>query len=405
MSDHAEGGDPHERHEPRAWHEPTRRDGQPHTPTHTGNGTVNHGPDGTGPARPGPVTDSPDGLFGPDSDEPDLRRLLHSAVEDIEPRGDTLEHLRRAVPARRARKRQAAVGMAAAALFLGTAVPALVHVSNSGGSGPNTAMAGQTSQAQGGTGQGKDKGPVGKDGEKDTGSTKTEPGKKPDKDGGKDRKDGHRAGSPGGAGPSASAATGIPACSPNRLGSASGTVNAPDSAGVVSGAFRVVNVSGTACTVSGPGSVAVAAQGAADPAKVGAVRHTSGDQAATALPDPSLEVASLVLEPGAAYEERFAFVPSETCPVTGGEGTDGGSGTGGPSPDPSPSQEAGATGGPTDTGTSTPGVTTQLVTEGGTADGSVAVTHTAQDGAPSATAVVPGACAGTVYYTGLLAGG
>ncbi|WP_436956017.1 hypothetical protein [Streptomyces sp. SudanB182_2057] len=366
---------------------------------------MNHGPDGTGPARPGPVTDSPDGLFGPDSDEPDLRRLLHSAVEDIEPRGDTLEHLRRAVPARRARKRQAAVGMAAAALFLGTAVPALVHVSNSGGSGPNTAMAGQTSQAQGGTGQGKDKGPVGKDGEKDTGSTKTEPGKKPDKDGGKDRKDGHRAGSPGGAGPSASAATGIPACSPNRLGSASGTVNAPDSAGVVSGAFRVVNVSGTACTVSGPGSVAVAAQGAADPAKVGAVRHTSGDQAATALPDPSLEVASLVLEPGAAYEERFAFVPSETCPVTGGEGTDGGSGTGGPSPDPSPSQEAGATGGPTDTGTSTPGVTTQLVTEGGTADGSVAVTHTAQDGAPSATAVVPGACAGTVYYTGLLAGG
>lgn len=408
MSDHAEGGDSHERHEPYAWHEPTRRDGQPHTPTHAGNGTVNHGPDGTGPARPGPVTDSPDGLFGPDPDEPDLRRLLHSAVQDIEPRGDTLEHLRRAIPARRARKRQAAVGMAAAALFIGTAIPALVHVSNSGGSDPNTAMAGQTSQAQGGTGQGKDKGTVGKDAGKDTGSATAKPGKEPDKDGGKDRKDGHHAGSPGGAGPSASADTGIPACSPGRLGSASGTVNAPDSAGVVSGTFRVVNVSGAACTVSGPGSVVTAAQGAADPAKVVAVRHTAGDQAATALPDPSLEVASLVLQPGAAYEERFAFVPSETCPVTGGDGTDGGSGTGGPSPDPSPTQEAGATGGSTDTGTGTgtgsPGVATQLVTEGGTAEGSVAVTHTAQDGAPSATAVVPGACAGTVYYTGLLAG-
>lgn len=403
MSDHAEGGDSHERHEPYAWHEPTRRHGQPHTPTHAGNGTVNHGPDGTGPVRPGPVTDSPDGRDALDADE-DLRRLLHSVVEDIEPRGDTLEHLRRAIPARRARKRQAAVGMAAAALFIGTAIPALVHVSHSGGSDPNTAMAGQTSQAQGGTGQGKDKGTVGKDAGKEPGSTTTTPGKEPDKGGGKDHKDGHRAGAPGGAGPSASADTGIPLCSPARLGSAGGTVNAPDSAGVVSGTFRVVNVSGTACTVSGPGSVTTAAQGAADPAKVVAVRHTAGDQAATALPDPSLEVASLVLQPGAAYEEKFAFVPSETCPVTGGEGTDGGSGTGGPSPDPTPTQEAGATGGPSDTGTGTPGVTAQLATEGGTAEGSVAVTHTAQDGAPSATAVVPGACAGTVYYTGLLAG-
>ncbi|MFD0394232.1 hypothetical protein ACFQ3Z_25405 [Streptomyces nogalater] len=365
---------------------------------------MNHGPDGTGPVRPGPVTDAPDGLDGPDSDEPDLRRLLRSAVDDIEPRGDTLEHLRRAIPARRARKRQAAVGVAAAALFIGTAIPALVHVSNSGGSDPHTAMA-QTSQAQAGTGQGKDKGTVGKDGGKDTGSAKAKPGKKPDKDGGKDREDGRHAGSPGGAGPSASAATGTPTCSPGQLGSASGTVNAPDSAGVVSGTFRVVNVSGTACTVTGPGSVTPTAQGAADPAKVGAVRHTAGDGAA-ALPDPSLEVASLVLEPGAAYEEKFAFVPSETCPVTGGDSTDGGSGTGGPSPDPTPTQEAGAAGGPAETGagTGSPGATTQLVTEGGTAEGSVAVTHTAQDGAPSATAVVPGACAGTVYYTGLLAG-
>ncbi|MEU3529049.1 hypothetical protein AB0E62_35220 [Streptomyces sp. NPDC038707] len=369
---------------------------------------MNHGPDGTGPERPGTVTDAPDGLGGPAPDEPALRRLLHSAVDDLEPRGDTLEQLRRAIPARRARKRQAAVGMAAAALFIGTAIPALLHVSNSGGSDPNTAMAGQTSQAQGGTGQGRDKGTtVGKGGGKDTGSTTAEPGKEPGKGGVEDRKEGHPAGSPdGSAGPSASAPTGTPACSTGQLGSANGTVNAPDSAGIVSGTFRVVNVSGTACTVSGPGSVTPTAQGAADPARISAVRHTAGDGAATALPDPSLEVASLVLEPGAAYEEKFAFVPSETCPATGGEGTDGGSGTQDPSPVPTPTQEASAstTGGPTDTGTGTPAATTQLVTEGGTAEGSVTVTHTAQDGAPSATAVVPGACAGTVYYTGLLAG-
>lgn len=406
MSDRAEGGDSHERHEPYAWHEPTHRHGQPHTPTHAGNGTVNHGPDGKGPARPAPVTDSPDGLDGLDglgSDELALRRLLHTAVDDLEPRGGTLEHLRRAVPARRARKRQAVVGVAAAALFIGTAIPALVHVSQAGGSDPNTAMAGQTSQAQGGTGQGKDKGTAGRDDKKDTPSTEVKPGKEPDEaEGEKDHKQGHRPGVPGGAQPTATAPAGIPPCSPGRLGSAVGTVDAPDSAGVVYGTFRVVNVSAGACKVTGPGSVAPSAQGAADPAKIGAVRHSAGD-AAAALPDPSLEVASLVLQPGAAYEEKFAFVPSETCPAVGG-GTTGGSDTGGPSPDPTPTQEASATGGTTDTSTGTPGATTQLTTEEGTADGSVAVTHTAQGGAPAATAVVPGACAGTVYYTGLLAG-
>ncbi|MCZ9347385.1 hypothetical protein NGM37_57770, partial [Streptomyces sp. TRM76130] len=59
-----------------------------------------------------------------------MRRLLHRAVEEVEPREGALEQLRRAVPARRARKRQAAVGMAAAALLIGTAVPALLHVSD-----------------------------------------------------------------------------------------------------------------------------------------------------------------------------------------------------------------------------------------------------------------------------------
>ncbi|SOD84875.1 hypothetical protein SAMN06272765_2270 [Streptomyces sp. Ag109_G2-15] len=405
MSEHAEGGDTHDghsheghshgRHEPYAWHEPTKQHEQDHTQSHAGNGTVNHGPDEKGPKGLGPG--------GLDSDELDLRRLLHTAVDDLEPRTGTLDHLRRAVPARRARKRQAAVGMAAAALFIGTAVPALIHVSNSGGTDPNTAMAGQTSQAQGGATQGKNpdggSSSVGGSHGKTPGPGKdTSKGTEPGKTGG------NGTGSTGGADPSSTLAAGAPVCTAAQLGSATQTVDAPDTTGVVYGTFRVTNISTASCTVGGPGTVGVAAQGAADPAKVLSARHVAGDAAAT-LPDPSLEVAALVLQPGAAYEERFAFVPSETCPTTGGStttgGTDGGSD---PSPDPTPTQDAGATGG-TDTGATSSGTTTQLVTEdGGTADGSVLVTHTGQGGSPSIQATVPNACAGTVYYTGVLAG-
>ncbi|MFI0164305.1 hypothetical protein [Streptomyces sp. NPDC017095] len=363
---------------------------------------MNHGPQDKGPDRLGPDTDGPAGPAGSAPDELALRQLLHSAVDGIEPRRGTLDHLRRAVPARRARKRQAVVGLAAAALFIGTAIPALVHVSQTGGTDPNTAMAGQTSQAQGGTGQGKDKGSPDKGGHPDTGSTTVKPGREPGKRDEEPERGGHSGTAPGGTGPSATPSAGTPQCTPAQLGSATGSVNAPDSAGVVYGTFRVANVSGTACAVDGPGSVTPLAQGAADPAKISAARHTAGD-AATALPDPSVEVATLVLQPGEAYAEQFAFVPSETCPATGGTGTTGSPDPGDPSPDPTPTEETSATGGTTDT-TGAAGTTPQLVTEDGTADGSVAVTHTAQGGAPAATAVVPGACAGTVYYTGLLAG-
>ncbi|MFJ9821595.1 hypothetical protein ACIRU3_41390 [Streptomyces sp. NPDC101151] len=357
---------------------------------------MNHGPDEKGPEGLGP------GLDGLDTDELALRRILHSAVDDIEPRTGTLDRLRRAVPARRARKRQAAVGMAAAALFIGTAVPALIHVSNSGGTDPNTAMAGQTSQAQGGATQGK--GPDG--GSSSVGGSQGKTpghGKDSSKGGEHGKTEGNGTGSSGGADPSATVAAGAPVCTAAQLGSATQTVDAPDIAGVVYGTFRVTNTSTASCTVGGAGTVVVAAQGAADPAKVLGARHVSGD-AAAALPDPSLEVVALTLQPGAAYEEKFAFVPSETCPPTGG-GTPTGGSDGGtdPSPDPTPTQDASANGG-TDTGTSS-GTTTQLVTEdGGTADGSVLVTHSAEGGSPAVSATVPNACAGTVYYTGVLAG-
>ncbi|MFJ4006948.1 hypothetical protein ACIPWL_26330 [Streptomyces sp. NPDC090023] len=345
-----------------------------------------------------------DGLDdGLGTDEQALRRLLHSAVDDMEPRTGSLEHLRRAVPARRARKRHAAVGMAAAALLLGTAIPALVHVSNAGGTDPNTAMAGQSELTQGTEGKGRTSDGATGDTHGSTGGTpgtgrdsgeKAEPGKK----------DGGESGAPGAADPSASLASGTAVCTPAQLG-VTGSAGGPDAGGAVYGSFRVANVSGTPCTVAGTGQVGAAALGAADQAKLSVAAHVSGD-GASGLPDPSLTVSALVLQPGGAYTEKFAFVPSETCPAPGGGGTTTGGPptTEGPSPDPSPTQDPGTTGA-TDTTGGTVGAAPQLLTADGPADGSVQVTYSAAAGGPAASAVVPGACAGTVYYSGMQAEG
>lgn len=386
--------------------------------THAGNGTVNHGPDDQGlerdlerddlerdtegPGSGGPDSGSPEDLA---SDELALRRMLQQAVLDIEPRDGTLEHLRRAVPARRARKRQAAVGLAAAALFVGTAVPAVLHVSNSTGSDANPSIAGQASQAQGGANEGK--GPAGSestagsaDQTQGAGNGGTEQG---DKSGGA----GTGSGLSDSAGPSASTAAGAPACEAAQL-NGTASVDDPDAMGTVYGTFRITNVSGNGCTVGAPGTVDVLAQGAADPARISVVSHTAGD-AAGSLPSPSVEVSSLLLKTGDSYEVKFAWVPAETCPVdnggsTGGStggGDTGGGDTGGtnPSPDPSPTQSTGTQG--TSTGGET-GTSTQLLTADGTQDGSVTVSHTTAAGGPSVSAVVTNACAGTVYRTGVL---
>ena len=419
-----------ERHEPYAWHEPTDRP-EPHEgdhEQHAGNATVNHRPEDQGRAEAepdhvasGPRTDRHGDLFagrdrlaavlrglGPDSgvpeahqpDRPDpaledlgsderaLRRMLHEVVRDIEPREGSLQHLRRAVPARRARKRQAAVGMAAAALFIGTAIPALVHVSNADGSDADPSAVAHASQAQGGTGQGKGQS-SGSSGSTGSSGTATDRDKD-DPKGANDKGKGAIGGAAGEADPTASA-QGAPACTAAQLGGASANGGAPDSTGTVYGTFRVANVSSASCTVSDTGSVSTVAQGAADPAKISVLNHVAGD-AATALPAPSQDVTSLVLTPGAAYEVKFAWVPAETCPTVGG-------GTGGPSPDPSPTSSSGDSGG---TSTQTGDVSPQLATEDGAADGSVLVSHTWAGGSGTATTVIPNACAGTVYRTGIL---
>lgn len=383
MNKDGEGRDSHERHEPFAWHEPTAT--QEQEQSHAGNGTVNHGPDDQSPEN------------GLDSDELALRRMLHQAVQTVEPRDGTLDLLRRAVPARRARKRQAVVGMAAAALFIGTAVPALWHVSNSTGSDVNPSVAGQASQAQGGASQGKNAGGA----ESTAGGN---PGKSPGKGKGDSKGDGKGPGTGPGSStnPASTSAPAAPVCTADQLGSPTQSVAAPDAGGVVYGTFRVVNISTSACTLGGAGTVSTLAQGAADSTKITSARHVSGD-AAAGLPDPSTEVTGLQLQPGAAYEEKFAWVPSQTCPTTGG--TTGGTTDGGStaSPTPTPTADAGSTSGTGTTGTDS-GVTTQMMAADGTADGSVVVSHTTAAGSPTVSATVSNACAGTVIYTGVLAG-
>lgn len=402
MSREAEGRGPHEshnghdRHGDHDSHEPMTSSGPqgppgPSTPphssgtqepkqSHAGNSTVNHHLDDQGP----------DGL---DSDELALRRMLHDAVQEMEPRDGTLDHLRRAVPVRRARKRQAAVGMAAAALFLGTAVPAVLHVSAAGSSDANPSIAGQASQAQGGADQGKnpDGGSSGRVGDSSGKTDELGKGGATDSGQGKESAGGTAS---SGSGPTAGPLMSAAACGPSQLEAGTPAVDVPDAAGIVYGTFRVTNSSSAACVVGGAVSVTFDAQGAADATKITVVEHTSGD-AAAGLPDPSLYVTQHTLAPGSAYEVKFAWAPSATCPTTGS--TSGGDSGGTASPSPTPTEPS------TTTGETTSGTSAQLLTADGTADGSVVVSYTAEGGSPTAKATVSNACSGTIYRTGVLA--
>ncbi|MET9434024.1 hypothetical protein [Streptomyces sp. NPDC006551] len=355
-----------------------------------GHGIVNDGPDKA----------QADDLFGGDDpfgdDELALRRLLQGAVADLEPTDGALDHLRRAVPARRARKRQAIVGIAAAVVLIGTAVPAFVHVANSGGTSADQAInAGHGEQAQGGTGA--ETGVEGGEKGADTPTGAVSPSQGAAEGAGKPaasasgETDGEEPGSkpPADAQPDAS-----PVCEAAQLGVSSVRAGAPDAEGKVYGTFRIANVSGRECVVSGAGRVDFATKGAADPSKIMVVSHTPGD-AASGLPDPSQESPTLLLAPDNAYEVRFAWVPKETCPTTG------------TSPDPTAPTDAGGTSsgstGSTDSGSASNDASTQLGAEDGTpAEGSVEVSHTAEPGAPAAAATIPHACAGTIYRTGVL---
>ncbi|PJN35229.1 hypothetical protein CG717_03090 [Streptomyces sp. CB02613] len=378
-------------------------------PTATGAGKApGDGPGGDGPGassdddflatltdlfaddRRAPAADRPREL-----DEVALRRMLHGAVRDISPSEGTLDHLHRAVPARRARRRQAVVGAAAAALLIGTAVPAFVHVATSDGSSTaRPAIAGHGEQAQGGNGEEPGPEEPGRrtvqptERESEGGQGEAAPDPSPSRGEGSDP-DGAVAGEKSDS-PRVDYAS-LPVCDPGQLGVASAGTDAPGADGTVYGSFRIANVSGTDCTVSSNGTVGFTALGAADSQKIVVVQHAAGD-AAPGLPDPSQEPGTVLLKPAMAYEVRFAWVPTDTCPTVG------------PSPSPTPSADgAGGTEGEGPENQS--GVDTQSLYEDGgtTAEGSVAVTHTPESGAPTAQTEIPNACSGTIYRTGVLA--
>ncbi|MER5884231.1 hypothetical protein ABT160_10410 [Streptomyces sp. NPDC001941] len=352
-----------------------------------------HGPDHGADHESGHGADRGAGPLGPD--EQALRRLLQGAVQDLEPSEQALDHLRRAIPTRRARKRQALVGVAAAALLVGTAVPAFVHVATSSDSADARAVkAGHGEDAQDGTGaetgsEGGERGHDRPSGDPGTGPVRPDGTRSP-----QESATGTAGTATGGTGavPPNTVPVTSPTCEPGQLGVKSAQTDKPDAQGRVYGTFRISNVSGKDCAVSGAGTVGFQVAGAANASKINVVEHTAGD-AASGLPDPSSESRQLLLKPSTAYEVKFAWVPTETCPTP-------------QSPDPStPAETGGTTSGSTGSGSDTaPNTQTQLDSAdgGGPAEGSVSVTHTAEPGAPSAEATIPNACAGTIYRTGVL---
>lgn len=348
------------------------------------------------------------------NEEEALRDLLRGAVEGVQPSAGALERLRYAVPARRAaRRRRAFVGAAAAALLAGTAIPAVLHLA--GGEGPATdhpAMAGH------GAHSGDKPGAVGSDphghgsgahpqsthafgGAQAVGGVTGEP----DAAGGSPV--GGLTAGPSGTGPSGGsagpggsvagsgpmppvAAPGVPGCGADQLGVV-GSARAKETDGRVYGSFRVTNVSAHGCAVTGADTVTAASTDggpAGSGAAVPVVGHTAGDPASGLLPDPSAQAPVLVLPPNAAYEVRFAWVPSgESCAATKPD-------TGGKPPQTEP---AGTSGGAQNGAAATePQTGTPPATAG------VAVSHTPQSGAATTRTTIPEACGGTVYRTGAI---
>ncbi len=365
-------------------------------------------------------TPDPGFPFGPDAagersgdlDELALRRLLHDAVRDVEPREGSLDHLSRAVPARRARRRQVMVGAAAGVLLVGTAVPAAVHLADLGYDASGSAHS-SDSQASG-----SDPATLGGEGPGGLARRRTGPG---------GTGHGPAATAPS-LGPGASPVTSDPAdappCSRGQLGQGSAHTDTPDALGRVYGVFRVVNVSGTSCAVVGDGQIAVAAQGSATAGGIQVVAHTQGDPATPLLPNPSEDPAAVVLPPGQAYQVQFAWIPASgggpsgcaTDPPppsgNGGTATPGAGGTGGDSGGTTAGADATTAGGTADSaGTMAPDSTTDdggggtsaspsPTTPGPAGDAAVSLSTIPPEGGPAAaTTDISGACAGTVYQT------
>ncbi|MYS18851.1 hypothetical protein GA0115240_10147 [Streptomyces sp. DvalAA-14] len=335
-------------------------------------------------------------------DEAALRAMMQEAVSGLHGSPDALDHLRRAIPIRRQRRRQALVGAAAVLLLAGMAVPALLRATGTGHGADTTAASTAKSHT----------GAPGEDGHTSAWGASSGPAGHPSAGPGQGPKQQqHPTG--GADGPSSrptrpsDTVVPVPECSGSQLGQGASNADAPDSGGRVYGWFRVANVSDTACTVPSDGVVNAVAQGAADSSRIQIVDHTAGD-AATGLPSAPSS-GPVVLKPGEDYEVAFAWVPASDgtggCPVapTTPPTT--------PTPSPTPtdtvgtdpgSADPGSSGGSGSSGTSDNSVSTQLGEDApvSPASGSVTLNHTPAPGAPVVDGpVIQDACAGTVYTT------
>jgi hypothetical protein len=316
-------------------------------------------------------------------DEQALRRLMKAAVQGIEPTPDTLHHLRRAVPARRAHRRQLMAGAVAAGLLAIAAVPAALHAANTSGSADSDTANASSSHSNGGGGGAKgdngkaDSGrPAGSvsDGGKQSGGRKTStasPSATVTK------------GGAGGPSPTSTIGAAAHACTSGDFGKPLSYAGSAASDGTVYGWFKLSNISSTACTIAGAGFVTAVAQGSADPTHISVVDHTAGDPA-TGLPNGSVK--SLVLASGQAYEVQFAWIPASGGGTTGCQ----------PTTTPTPTDT------PTDGTSTTSGSTAGSTATATTAPASIVLTDTSAPATAASSVTLADACAGTVYKTGVL---
>ncbi|MBW1597896.1 hypothetical protein [Streptomyces sp. JJ38] len=383
----------------------------------------------------------PDEGSGLPEDEDELRRLLQDAVRDIEPSRDALDHLRHAVPVRRARRRHAMIGAATAVLVTAVTVPLMTT-----GVVPGPLAEDDRANAAHSTDAGSGKPYGGRD---TTGAQGESSGDEGTGDGG--------AASRPSTSPSPDDTDGLgpssPSCLRDQLGEPEAEVGKPDEDGVIHGAFRFTNVSGESCRVGAADQLSAKARGEADATAITVLDHTAGGRA-PGLPEPPEVVKELILRPGESFQVRFAWMPDAErgpggCPAPDAEpdpepsegGTSGGSETtGGSGGDDGGAQsgDGGTEGGEETTSGSTGGGGTEggeqtatssgsgpeqnepsgLTTLSDTGTGSGEQVDEAEDegaatavilryvpaaGEPSApTAFLGGVCAGTVYRTGVL---
>ncbi|WP_460625123.1 hypothetical protein, partial [Kitasatospora kifunensis] len=308
--------------------------------------------------RPGPGAEgraaragAPPGQRPPAWGEEQVRALLHRAVDDLQPDVEALPRIRRAVPARRARHRQAWTGALLIAVVSDAAVPTLGHLgglqlSDGSGSAPSSAPGStETSTPTAARPPGGGARPVVPLPVPD--ATSADPSGTPSLVGSAAPSSAGSSvpasatGAPiaASAGQAAGTATGAPACVRADLGGGQATVGTADKAGWVYGAFTVANVSGHPCLLTDPGTLTATLGGGSPGASVQVLVHAAGDPA-TGLPAPASGPGQLLLGAGAGYRLPFAFAPDTLCPVADGStGTGGGTGAG-PTPTPSASAVA-----------------------------------------------------------------